>query len=531
MYKLCVFPSFQGGIFWQLRSAVDTQASTPFDAKQLVTNPWMQLFIHGIDDKQPLLEALEKGVNNQGSQPLFDLFRNETSLDFIRTTAKCAVSRMNLNEKNYPDFGVRPGLEQEKLLGPPSDVQPYPAVVDTLGTIIGLLQQVDYQYMKRDKAYLESLRENKGKPVDYWLHIIEKFGKDIVNPFMTCAKYPGYPLSGRRLLSETNENAGTRTGTGTGTGDNPRPQSSSPVRAEETNEGGAQQRKLITVDDKELAEQVYSVMGGDFKDIVAVTQRVLDQLQKCENQGCKWIGEKYQGATKLGSDVYVSVTTIVSILGALYFLVANVGFSSYDALLTFPQERALLNRESANGLYGVSSYFIAKNLADLPFQIVPSLFFVTIYYFFVGLGSTVMQYVVYLAVMSSVTFAAYGFGYLASAATPKMEIAILVAPVVLVIWLTIGGFFLKDDQIPSWIHWFSYLSFYKWGFFSLVTNTFPPSDSFGVLPNRVPLAMAGITDTRLFVTISSIVALGVGYRVLAFFALKYTNRSVGLQSQ
>lgn len=57
----------------------------------------------------------------------------------------------------------------------------------------------------------------------------------------------------------------------------------------------------------------------------------------------------------------------------------------------------------------------------------------------VGLAATAEQFFSYFGICASVTFAAYGFGYFVSAASPRMEISVLIAPLTLVLWLTLAG--------------------------------------------------------------------------------------------
>lgn len=484
--------SFLGGIFWQLSSDVAGQTPYLLDTKAIVENPWTQLFIDGIDGQQPLLDALENGVDGQGSQPFLELLSDERSISWLRHTITCAVGRMHLSDAGYPTFGVRPDSATVSL------IDDYIAK-ETAGNVIGLLQQGDYQYMKRNNSDIKQIIQTETDVTYYWLAVTRWVAKDLLNPFMNCSGYPEFSDGSRRLLQLVE-----------------RPQQ--------------QPRRLVTIGDIGIGDAMYDLVGVGARDFVSTTTEIVHRLHSCDNRACRWIGEKYNDTVKLGENTFTAVMSVVNILGALFFMVANLGFASYDALLTFPQERSLFNRESANGLYRASSYFLAKNIADLPFQLIPSFVLVTIYYLFIGIGTTAGQYFIYFLTCAGISFAAYGFGYLVSAASPRMEIAVLVAPIILVIWLTIAGFFLRDEQIPRWIGWLSYISFYKWGFFSLVINQFPPDGYFGLLSNRIPLLMAGITNTRLWSTMLILFSLGFCYRFVGYLALRYTNRSVGLQS-
>ena len=61
--------------------------------------------------------------------------------------------------------------------------------------------------------------------------------------------------------------------------------------------------------------------------------------------------------------------------GLLFFIaVFWAFFPVFTAIFTFPQERAMLNKERAADMYRLSAYFMARTTSDLPldFCICPS---------------------------------------------------------------------------------------------------------------------------------------------------------------
>jgi len=53
-------------------------------------------------------------------------------------------------------------------------------------------------------------------------------------------------------------------------------------------------------------------------------------------------------------------------VGLLFWLCLNSTIALHAVLATFPNRKALVNKETANGMYGYSSYYVAQNIADLP---------------------------------------------------------------------------------------------------------------------------------------------------------------------
>eukprot|EP01054_Gregarina_sp_Poly1_P011257 Gregarina_sp_Poly_1__11256@NODE_930_length_5672_cov_373_392507_g661_i0_p3_GENE_NODE_930_length_5672_cov_373_392507_g661_i0NODE_930_length_5672_cov_373_392507_g661_i0_p3_ORF_typecomplete_len412_score36_29ABC2_membrane/PF01061_24/4_1e33ABC2_membrane_3/PF12698_7/6_3e11CcmB/PF03379_13/1_5e05ABC2_membrane_2/PF12679_7/4_2e03ABC2_membrane_2/PF12679_7/0_0045_NODE_930_length_5672_cov_373_392507_g661_i02651500 len=299
--------------------------------------------------------------------------------------------------------------------------------------------------------------------------------------------------------------------------------------------------------------QAGAIVGGNspemFNALPPILRQIIDRLSiyeesftTCNHKLCRLLKAEEQDGS--GSALY-SVRTafdslgdygavleaVMNIIGALFFSIANMGFASYDALVSIPQERSMVNREMANHLYKPSSYFIGKTLADMTFQLIPALLLVTTFYFLIGveIGDNGYFYWRYLGICALTVFAAYGFAYFVSAASPTMEVAVVAAPIVMVIFICCSGFFVRDAAMPVWMSWVKYLSFYRWGFFGLIVNQFPPGGTYSGLPNSFSLAMAGIGETRIYVCCLSLLALGIGFRFLAYLSLKFMYRTTGIE--
>lgn len=105
------------------------------------------------------------------------------------------------------------------------------------------------------------------------------------------------------------------------------------------------------------------LISPDLQQYLIKAESFVNKASSCDNSMCHSIKENVDFVSIAVRDTVKSLTTVMNLAGCLFFAVANLGFASYDALLTFPQERAVFNHETANGLYGVSSYFLAKNVA------------------------------------------------------------------------------------------------------------------------------------------------------------------------
>jgi len=65
---------------------------------------------------------------------------------------------------------------------------------------------------------------------------------------------------------------------------------------------------------------------------------------------------------------------------------ATYGFigSVPNVILTFPKEREVFLTEYSNNMYTVSAYYLAKTIAELPFQIFPPLAYGLMVYWTIG---------------------------------------------------------------------------------------------------------------------------------------------------
>lgn len=87
-------------------------------------------------------------------------------------------------------------------------------------------------------------------------------------------------------------------------------------------------------------------------------------------------------------------------MGLLFFFTTFWGFFPvFSAIFTFPQERAMLIKERASGMYRLSAYFMARTVGDLPLELVLPTLFVTIVYWMGGLKETFLGFLLTLLVI------------------------------------------------------------------------------------------------------------------------------------
>ncbi|PHJ26113.1 atp-binding cassette g family transporter abcg107, partial [Cystoisospora suis] len=134
--------------------------------------------------------------------------------------------------------------------------------------------------------------------------------------------------------------------------------------------------------------------------------------------------------------------------GILFFLSSQFTFSPLDSLVLFCEDRELFNRDTANGNYSASAYFVAKSLANIPFQHTPLTCLMIIAYWMYGLYSDVWRFLIFLAIGQLSVFASASLLACVSSGSPRIAVAQAVAPMVLLVFVLVGGFYTRSEDIP-----------------------------------------------------------------------------------
>jgi len=233
--------------------------------------------------------------------------------------------------------------------------------------------------------------------------------------------------------------------------------------------------------------------------------------------------------------------------GALFFLVIGQVMTPLNAiLLTFPLERLLLAREQGNGMYGVTSYFFGKFISMLPFELLFPTLFTLVVYWMVDLNIfEVYRFFMFWLTILSVSLASGSLGLMLGCLLPNAEVAVTLAPVIIIPFMIFGGFFINISNIPVWLRWIQYLSLFKWSFQAFATNEFHdtvytcgPGDLVtGVAPDGTEYSLCPLTNGNqvlsemgysypddYWIGVGVTLGLFVAFRTIAFLALVYQTK-------
>jgi ATP-binding cassette, subfamily G (WHITE), eye pigment precursor transporter len=146
----------------------------------------------------------------------------------------------------------------------------------------------------------------------------------------------------------------------------------------------------------------------------------------------------------------------------------------------------------------------------------------------VGLNESAGRFFLFMLVIVLTSNCAFSLGYVISTATPTVQVALAIGPVVLLPFMIFGGFLINVNDIPKYFYWLSYISFFKYGFEALATAHFeglPMSCSDAIGPickyptGQAVLDQYSLDADAVWQNVGILFALLVGFRVIAFLAL------------
>ncbi|EFX86599.1 ABC protein, subfamily ABCG [Daphnia pulex] len=220
--------------------------------------------------------------------------------------------------------------------------------------------------------------------------------------------------------------------------------------------------------------------------------------------------------------------------GMIFF---NQIFILYVALvptiLTFTLERKVLVREYLNNWYSLKAYYLAKTLADIPFQIILPLVYMVIVYFMTGQPIDFERFSMLSVITIWISLIGQGFG-LFFGAIFSIDVATFIAPIAAIPFLLLSGFFVHLNHIPSNLRWLTYFSVLRYGFEGSMLSVYDNnrtslacSDSFCHF--RYPqkfLQYFGFAQSSYYFNVVGLLIMFLVIRVAGYFALRYKLRHV-----
>ena len=114
-------------------------------------------------------------------------------------------------------------------------------------------------------------------------------------------------------------------------------------------------------------------------------------------------------------------------------------------------------RENFNGMYRTDAFFFAKQVVEMPLYIIEATIMFTIIYWIANLNPEAERFFIALGIIILILQVVFSLGYFLSCTLPTVDIALAIAPVLIIPMMLFGGFYLNSSSVVVWLAWIKYV--------------------------------------------------------------------------
>jgi len=191
---------------------------------------------------------------------------------------------------------------------------------------------------------------------------------------------------------------------------------------------------------------------------------------------------------------------IQNINGALFVIVTNLSFGNIFSICnSYCSELPVFLREHFNGMYRTDAFFFAKQVVEMPLYILEATIMFTLIYWIANLNPEAERFFIALGIIILILQVVFSLGYFLSCTLPTVDIALAIAPVLIIPMMLFGGFYLNSSSVVVWLAWIKYISWFYYGFSALLVNQWSGVEGIKCETEKMmSRVMTNMTDTDTF---------------------------------
>ncbi|KAK5576017.1 hypothetical protein RB653_007155 [Dictyostelium firmibasis] len=234
-------------------------------------------------------------------------------------------------------------------------------------------------------------------------------------------------------------------------------------------------------------------------------------------------------------------SSVQSRTGVVAFIIMGVSFPAVMSTIhVFPDVITIFLKDRASGVYDTLPFFLAKSFMDACIAVLLPMVTATIVYWMTNQrvdpfysAAPFFRFVLMLVLASQTCLS---LGVLISSSVPSVQVGTAVAPLIVILFFLFSGFFINLNDVPGWLVWFPYISFFRYMIEAAVINAFrdvqftctDAQKIGGECPvqygNNVIKNM-GYDIDHFWRNVWILVLYIIGFRVLTFLVLKIKSRN------
>ena len=213
-----------------------------------------------------------------------------------------------------------------------------------------------------------------------------------------------------------------------------------------------------------------------FREIIELTKRYLREVYRNVSLLLITLAQLIIFLLLLGLtflQIQGSSTAIQSFSGVTFFIIINLVFTVISPLLNvFPLEKQIIKKEVIERTYRAASAFIAKSISVIPVLLLYYTIYGNALYWMIGYNPNAGNWIVFLVTLYVLMFLAISLGLTVSTISPNVQIAQVIGPTILIVFIIYGGNFANPNDIPGYLRWITWISSISYAYKALMQNEF-----------------------------------------------------------